>query len=962
MTQSTSESFQAFVAYRDILDGDEKGEAQVFCDRLFQAFGHDGYKEAGAKLEYRIKDGKVTKYADLFWLPRLLIEMKSVGENLEKHYDQAFGYWLNLTPQRPAYVVLCNFDEFWIFDFNVQLHSPVDVVKIIDLPHRYTALNFLFPKARAPLFQNDLVAVSRSAAENVGKIFRSIIASGEDREVAQRFVLQCVLAMFSEDYDLLPRGLFSEIVMECVEGQSTYDLIGQLFHQMNNQEPAKGGRYKDVPYFDGGIFEKIEPVELSGMDLINIKNAANEDWSKINPAIVGTLFQSTMEEDQRHKFGAHFTSEADIQKVVRPCIFTPWLNRIDEAEDIETLVELRNELLEFRTLDPACGSGNFLYLAYRELSRLDIYLIAKIHELASSDTPKFIDLERMVEPSQMFGIDKLPFAVELAKVTLVLSKEMGIRDMVSKLDQLGLPVDGIRSQTLPLDNLDKNFLCEDALFNEWFPCDAIIGNPPYQSKNKMVEEFGEEYVSSVRDAFPDVPGRADYCVYWFRKAHDHLEKGCRAGLVGTNTITQTYSRQGGLDYIVNNGGAIFDAVKTQVWSGEAVVHVSIVNWIKGELLDKAWLTAQTGDHRESDWVGMELDRIPSNLSFNFDVTEAKKLETYADCPACYQGQTPGCNGFLLRPAQALTMKKDANAASVIFPYYIGNDLLGHPHKFPSRYIIDMQGCDDIQEASQKGKAFKHIQQDVLPEVTEKAEKQRKKTGRDTGDRINHLNYWWKFWRPRPELIGQIRSVPRYIVCVRVTKRPIFEFVSNEIRPGDALQVFVFSDDYSFGILSSGLHWKWFVETCSTLKREPRYTSNTVFDTFPWPQTPSEKQVHAVAEAGRELRRTRNELLKSGNTSLREIYRILELPGNNVVASAQETLDEAVLSAYGISDGEDELEFLLNLNLSIAEKEAKEEKIQGPGVPSSIKEPATLMSDDCVTMPSDDKIAFGSLAR
>ena len=148
------------------------------------------------------------------------------------------------------------------------------------------------------------------------------------------------------------------------------------------------------------------------------------------------------------------------------------------------------------------------------------------------------------------------------------------------------------ADALPLDNLDGNIKCEDALFCIWPEVDAIIGNPPFQSKNKMIEEFGRGYVNRIRAAYPDIPGRADYCVYWFRKAHDHLGHEQRAGLVGTNTIRQNYSRIGGLDYIVNHGGTITEAVSSQVWSGDAVVHVSIVNLLKGSQPGKKKLLHQ----------------------------------------------------------------------------------------------------------------------------------------------------------------------------------------------------------------------------------------------------------------------------------------------------------------------------------------------------------------------------------
>ena len=168
----TTESLEEFLAYVHLLKGDEKGEAQVFCDRLFQAFGHKGYKEAGAELEFRIKKKSTggTSFADLIWKPHLLLEMKKRGEKLFLHYKQAFDYWIHAVPNRPRYMVLCNFDEFWVYDFDKQIDEPVDIISIEDLTRRYPALNFLFPDNPEPIFGNDLEAVSRDAADKVAHL------------------------------------------------------------------------------------------------------------------------------------------------------------------------------------------------------------------------------------------------------------------------------------------------------------------------------------------------------------------------------------------------------------------------------------------------------------------------------------------------------------------------------------------------------------------------------------------------------------------------------------------------------------------------------------------------------------------------------------------------------------------------------------------------------------------------
>jgi hypothetical protein len=501
---------------------------------------------------------------------------------------------------------------------------------------------------------------------------------------------------------------------------------------------------------------------------------------------------------------------------------------------------------------------------------------------------------------------------------------------------------------LPLDNLDKNVVCDDALFAPWPEVDAIVGNPPYQAKNKMEQEYGAEYVRSVRERSPDVPGRADYCVYWYRRAHDHLKPGGRAGLVGTNTIRQNYSREGSLQYITENGGTITEAVSTQVWSGEAVVHVSIANWVKGVQGGTKRLYRQLGDRWDSDFEVVEVDRINAALSGRFDVTGAKKLKTNAEAPACFQGQTHGYKGFLLAPEEARELARDLGARPFLRPYMIADDLLGERPPAPTRYAIDLNRCENLPDAMRAGKAFERVRELVLPAVEEKAAEQRKKAGKDTGDRQNHLKRWWTFWRGRLKMLDVLEKVPRYIACSRVTRRPIFEFDDPSVRPNDALQVFPLPDDYSFGVLQSAVHWLWFIERCSTLKSDFRYTSNTVFDSFPWPQALGLAEVRAVADAAVALRETRRSIMGSNGISLRELYKTLDLPGEHPLKDAYAALDVSVRAAYGMDAKEDPLAFLLPLNAELYAKELAGEEIRGPGLPNRIADLKGFVSADCVS--------------
>lgn len=429
--------------------------------------------------------------------------------------------------------------------------------------------------------------------------------------------------------------------------------------------------------------------------------------------------------------------------------------------------------------------------------------------------------------------------------------------------------------------------------------------------------------------------------------------------MGTNTIRQNYSREGGLDHLIANGGTITEAVSTQVWSGEAAVHVSIVNWIKGESPGVKKLFFQKGDDLDSPWEVVERETINSSLSAFVDVSGAARLQININSGGCYQGQTHGHEGFLLEKNQYERIaRKSPKCKEVIFPYLTADEMLSLPDSIPIRYVIDFHPRD-ILAARGFTEAFRRVEETVLPvrETAAAAEKIRNMEvlAKNSKAKVNqhHRNFlakWWLLSYPRSEMIKTLGKLPRFIICGRVTRRPIFEFSSNEIRPNDALQVFAFADDYSFGILQSGIHWAWFTARCSTLKGDFRYTSDTVFDTFPWPQSPTLTQTRKVADAAVALRGLRREVMGENKWSLRELYRSLELPGQNPLRDAHAELDAAVRAAYGMKNKEDPLAFLLALNAASAQREARGEAVTAPGLPPCVADASPFLSADCIQPP------------
>lgn len=960
------------------ITGDEKGEAQVFLDRLFQGFGWPGFKEANAVCELRVKNTNGgTSFADLVWKPVVVIEMKKRGTDLSKHYSQAFTYWTRLVPNRPRFAILCNFDEFWIYDFETQLDTPVDKVLLKDLASKFGPLNFMFPEDVKPIFGNHHETVTRQAADKLAACFNSLIARKVEQPLAQRFILQMLMALFAEDIGLLDKYVVTKLLDDCKTPQDTYDLLGGLFTAMNTNG-VKGGRFKGVPYFNGGLFAHPAMVELTDQEKDLLKEASVFDWSKVRPEIFGTIFEHSLGKEQRHAQGAHYTSPVDIMKVVGPTIVAPWTERIEAASTLESLKKLLARIESFTVLDPACGSGNFLYVAYRELKRLE----ARIYERMATEYKSVDPNQRpfgFVSAANFYGMDVNPFAVDIAKVTMMLAHKLAIDEL------------HISESALPLDNLDANFKVGDALVQpdgtrtEWFKTDVIVGNPPFLGAKLVKRLLGASYINRVRSAYPEVPGMADFCVYWFRRANDIL-KPCttadpfagRAGLVGTQAIRSNASRRGGLDHIASSG-VIIEAVENQPWSGEANVNVSIANWIKTDqasLIPKTkqlWFKVdpikgakakpQAGDQNPAAY---ELDMrvvpfINSSLSDLTDVTGAKTLAVNATATVG-QGLTPGHAAFVLtdEECKALIAISEKNF-DVIRPYMIGDDALSIGK--PARWLLDFERRT-IVEAQSYPAPLKRIQDLVLPARMAKAkaipdegedEENQDDDGTDAGEgevkkgRAHHeafLAKWWQLSYGRPKLSEAIAGIPRYLACSRVTKRPIFFFVDSTIKPGDAMQVFALADDYSFGILQSDVHWQWFIAKCGKLTERPRYNGDSVFHTFPWPQSPSAEMVHVIAETGKAVRALRAEASEKQGLGLRALYRTLDLPGKNPLRDAHAALNAAVIKAYGFAPKKPILQQLLDLNLEAAERASNGQAVLGPGVPGTYKKPSSLISSDC----------------
>ena len=898
-TMADQQALHAFSQWVAGCSGNEKQEAQTFVQKLLTAWGWTDATEAGVSFEHKIPKGGPAGgvgFADALIPGKVLIEMKQRGEDLSRHFPQLQRYWFNLAP-KPIYAVLCNFDEFWVYDFNAQVDEPVERLQTAQLAERWPGLAFLSKEPQTPLFGNNQIVVTEQQAKVMGSLFHELKtqAAGSDKftaHQAQRFVLQCVLCMFAEDREMLPNRLFSLALETCREKkESTFDVLSGLFTAMNTPGVTPGGRFQGTPYFNGGLFSEIPQIELSPDHLGQLIASAQENWRLVRPSIFGNIFEASSDDTRRHALGQHFTSEADILKVVRPTIIEPWETRIENAKTIDDLESLLISLQAFRVLDPACGSGNFLYMAYNAIKDIEAIILNRIKDRRRSERLKGQGVFGFVSTHQFFGMDTDPFAVELARVTLMIARKVAH-------DRLGLT-----EQELPLDNLDKNILEADALFTPWPEADAIVGNPPFLGGKHMRLNLGDEYIDKVFARFPDVRDSVDFCSYWFRLAHDALKDDGRAGLVATNSIRHGKSRRATLDYIKEHDGYICSAVSTQPWSGDAKVHVSIVNWSKQKpetcRLDDA-----------------EVKAINTSLRSNVDVSEASRLQVNKGF--CFQGVIPVGKGFNVEEETAQDwIRQDPRNAEVVKLFSMGSNLAKNPLGKPDRWIIDFADME-LEEAERYQLPFRQVKELVRPE---------RMNNRREVTKVN----WWRYGEKRPAMRSAIAGLKSYFAVPEVSKWAVFVECQPSWLCGNKNKVVTSDDFYILGLLTSDVHRQWMHAQKGTLKGDIAYTHDTCFETFPFPQQVTVDQAEAIRQAMTELNDYRNAWMVERQAGITELYnRYFDEPASKL-RKFHAVLDDLVLKAYGWSSKDDVLANLLDLNRELGKMEAGGQKIIGPGL-------------------------------
>ncbi len=852
-----------FVARWSVREGYERGEAQTFLTELFDCYGQR--LSDVAEFE-RFQAGG---FIDLIWPRVCIVEMKSASEagRLAKHREQALNYWREAADAEkgipaPEYVVLCAFKRFEVWEPGRFPKAPRVKFDLTELPDRYTSL--LFMTGGEPVFNARQEGVTLEAVGKLAELFQQLEQRLEgDPQSRRRFILQTVWCMFAEDLGQIPGQGFTRVVDDLIANprRSSADDLGRLFEYLDDPSPERPqhGLYAGVPYANGSLFAEPSRIDLTPEELGLLREVSASNWHEVQPSIFGSLLQGVFGHDKQWRLGAHYTHESEIQKIVVPTIVEPWTERIEALSTYKEARQAQADLLNYVVLDPACGSGNFLYVAYRELRRIEAKLAARGDELAQAEgRPAQEGLSAFFPLQNMRGIEIEQFGVDLARVTLWMGHKLAVEEL--DLDE----------STLPLADL-SGIRRADALRAEWGEANAIIGNPPYHGSQNLRQILDEDYVEWLKGHFG--AGLKDLCVYWFRRAADQMRPGDRAGLVGTNSISQNRARGVSLNYLVEKGGVITDAVSRQKWPGEAVVNVSIVNWVQLPseppqrfVLDGEPVEGINTRLRESKLAIEEYEALPANLGHSF------------------QGPIP-VGEFYLAPdeAEALLSAPGADYSEVVRPYLVGDDIAEEPEQRPRRFVIDF-GLRPLEQAMKYPEALELVRERVKPARDKNRMKRRKE-------------HWWLFGSPASEMRRTIESLSRYIAGNAQGKRFLFCWVDGAVCPSNLTNVFAFDDDYSMGILTSSIHGAWAHSESSTLEDRPRYTPTSCFETFPWPQ-PNQGTRDEIGEIAKRLIEQRQAICVEGQIGLTDLYNQVDEGAWSEVSDLHRQLDEAVARAYG----------------------------------------------------------------
>lgn len=844
-------------------------------------------------------------FADVWKRGHFAWEYKGKRKDLSAAYEQLLRYRDNL--ENPPVLVTCDLDRFEVRTNFTNTPTRLYAFSLADLardpaePLRVLRALMLDPEELRP--REAAAELTQEAAASFAELAIALRSRGEDPQRVARFLDRLLFCLYAEDAAVLPKGLLSRLADAT---SADPELFAAQLRQLFGHMADRGGFFgvERVDWFNGGLFADADALVLTRDEIGILLAAGKLDWSLIEPAIFGTLFERGLDPGQRSALGAHFTGKADIERLVEPVVMTPLrreamaaraeaarllahggaANRAKALAVHETYME---RLRGVRVLDPACGSGNFLYVALRKLKDLE-------YEQAGWASSVFgIPISfPQIGPEAVLGIEINPYAAELARLTVWIGEIQWhlAHGFAYRRDPVLRSLDGIECRDALLDLSGPGNPREA----EWPAAEFIIGNPPFLGGKWMRRLLGDGYVSVLFAVYSGrVPPNADLVTYWHEKARAQIESQHtrRAGLLATQGIRHAASRPV-LQRIVQSG-SIFFARSDEPWvlSG-ASVHISFVAQDDG-----------TEQLRELDDVGVPL--INANLTSGLDTTMAQRLPENEG--VCFMGDTKG-GSFEIDAVVAASMLAGRNPdgrsnAAVIRPSLNAADVAGRTR---NAWIVDFGVDTPEAEAALFEEPFEYVRRVVRPERLSNA-------------RQGYRDKWWIHAEPRPGMRSALAGLRRYLATPAVARYRIFVWVNAAVLPDHRLLIFARDDDYSMGVLHSRPHELWAKATGGQLREAESgftYTPTTCFETFAFPK-PTEDQREVIAAAARRLVELRDGWLAGdASRTLTGLYNArptwLEL--------AHGALDRAVLAAYGLpadSDRDTILAHLLALNLERA---------------------------------------------
>jgi hypothetical protein len=883
-------------------DADPTGEWYAFEKGAGKAEGGDGW-------------------ADVWMRDHFAWEYKGKRKDLAAAYSQLNGYREALG--NPPLLVVCDLARFEIHTNFTNTVPRVYRFTLDDLAAdpgeslRILRAVFTDPETLRPTRLRE--ELTERAAQDFAALATALRSRGHHPHAVAHFLDRLLFAMFAEDAGILPKNLIDRLAGATKGDASGFSAaLHDLFGKM-----AKGGGLfgvERIEWFNGGLFDDAQVIELAPAEMETIGRVSKLDWSQIEPAIFGTLFERGLDPDQRAQLGAHYTDRASILRLVEPVLMAPL--RHDWAETqakVTTLVlagrkvtartpadqnperifgAFLERLRAIRVLDPACGSGNFLYISLQLLKDLEYEAIGwgSLVLRIPQEFPQ-------VGPQNLLGIEINPFAAELARVTIWIGQIqwMLAHGLGHPTNPVLQPLDNIREQDALLDRTDPSHPREA----EWPEADVVVGNPPFLGNRLLRRVLGDAYTEQLFEVFGDrLPHSSDLSCYWHEKARAQIEArhASRAGLLATQGIRGSDNRT--VLERIKRTGDIFMAWADQAWIvAGASVHVSFVAYDDG-----------SEKHRVLD--GRPASYINTNLTTGLDLTKALPLAENSGI--AFMGDIKA-GPFEIEEGMALDLLRRPNPdgrrnSDVVVPWAIGSDVGGRPEH---KWIIDFGQAMPEAEAALYEAPFEYVRQVVKPvRLVSRSECCRR--------------LWWLHHNRRPRMAAALVGLSRYAATVRHSKFRLFVWLPAEALPDSALIAFARDDDCTFGVLHSRVHELWARGTGTQVREVEsgfRYTPTTTFETFPFPR-PTDTQRDAIAEAARHLDRLRTGWLNPPGLSDADLARRTLTNLYNArptwLAQAHERLDATVLAAYDWPvdiQREDLLGRLLALNLARATGEA-----------------------------------------